>query len=232
MQEVNIYDIPEAQEDPRMLEMFLKLTEDEYTSIIEELKNDNSLSMNGKAKLLGFVSLMFSRTHDFKAILTNMIQNKNLDFINHLLENKMDRLKYIRSLPVESAVNFLIAFSGGYLYNALTYFNVTLIKSKPDERWATTDNPVSIKCHVENSRIEFMDENTKLYFPISPDYLACFYHPATNIKDSGFELLNTNSVNEITPENFNKTWLAITHRDRITKYMIIPAFYFDEIFKK
>jgi hypothetical protein len=224
LREENIYDIPINGTDKRQLEDFFKLTEDNYQQVIDEIKTTRELSSDKMQKLIAFISLLYVRTKDFRLILNHVIDNNDFTYINGILSNNRKRLNAIVELPKNSAINFLTAFSGGYVYNCLQHFRVAIIETIPDKKWATSDNPVMISFKAdENKRIDFMGIDTKIFCPLSPDYLAYIDH-----KDSKYNVYNEllcleeNRTNKISKETFESIMNNITSKSRITKYLIIP----------
>jgi hypothetical protein len=225
LREENIYDIPISKESKRQLEEFFNLTENYYPKVIEEIKNEGELSANKKDMLLGFISLLFVRTRDYRMILNHVIENKDYPYLNGILEGNQKRIETVLNLPRKSAVNFLTAFSGIYVYKCLQNFRVSIIKTIPEEKWATTDNPVfTLGKADKNKRIDFMGIDTKMLCPLSPDFLAYVDHKdsSTQIYRS-LEEIKENKVNEIDKETFMKIWHQLTDMSRITKYLIIPT---------
>lgn len=225
LQERNIYDIPTNDENKSDLEGFLKLTEDNYPQIIEEIKMGNTLSIHNRKMLLGFISLLFVRTKDYRKILNAVIENKDYIYLNGILDGNKRRIETILTLPIESAINFLIAFSGGYIFKCLLNFKVSIIKTISTEKWSTTDNPVlAIVKTDDQNRFDFMGVNTKMMCPLSPDYLAYIDHKDSNIQlFPNFEKLVENRVNKIDNDTFEKIWYKLTDISRITKYLIAPT---------
>lgn len=175
--------------------------------------------------LLGFIALLFVRTKDYRMILNNVIENKDYIYMNGVLEGNLKRIQSILNLPRKSAVNFLTAFSGGYIYRCLQSFRVSIIKAIPEEKWATTDNPVlAMGIADKQKRIDFMGVDTKMMCPLSPDYLAYIDHRDSSLQVyEGFENLEENQVNEIDKKTFKKIWHRLTDLSRITEYLIAPT---------
>ncbi len=225
LREENIYDIPINEKDKRLLEDFLKLTEDNYPQIITEIKTQKELSIDNTHKLKAFISLLYVRTKDFRLILNHIIDNKDYSYVEGILNGSEERLKILLELPKNLSINFLIAFSGGYIYKCLQHFKVTIIETIPNEKWATTDNPVLISCKADkNKRLDFMGVDTKIFCPLSPDYLVYIDN-----KDSKYYAYNDfigleeNKVNKICKATFEDIFNNLTARSRITKYLIIPT---------
>jgi hypothetical protein len=223
--EVNIYDLTIGDKEIKMLEDFFQLTEDNYPKAIEEINRPRNLSLNNKDILVGFVSLLFVRTMDYRRILDLAIKRKDLTYLNGVFNNNSKRVKYILNLPIETAINFLIAFSGGYISNCLQNFKLSIIKSIPEEKWATTDNPVLVKCKAfDRVKLDFMGIDTKLICPLTPDYLAYIDHKDSNIRIyEGLDELEENKINEVSRSTFEKIWYDLTDKSRITKYLIVPT---------
>jgi uncharacterized protein DUF4238 len=223
--EVNIYDIPISNDEKKLLEDFLQLTEDNFPKVIEELKNNEELTPNKKDMLVGFVSLLFVRTFDYRMILHQVIDQKDYAYLKAIFKGNTKRIENVLNMPKESAINFLIAFSGGYIYDCLQNFKVSIIKAIPDEKWATTDNPVLIKCKSnEKMQLDFMGIDTKVVCPLTPEYLAYIDHEDSKISIyENMDKLDKNKVNEVSKNTFEKIWHDVTDRSRITKYLIIPS---------
>lgn len=222
LQEVNIFDIPEIDENRRLLEKIFKLTEDHYPHIIEAVKAHQFISSDNRSKLLGFISLLYTRSPDHRYILRSVIQNKDMVYLKGIMDGDQTRINYLFQLPIESGINFLIAFSAGFIFRALLNFRVSLIKNIPGETWATTDNPVTIICKAdETKRLDFMGIDTKIIFPMSPEYLAYIDHRESKIDIyKGIDNLKENHVVEISQETFTTIWMQVTDLSKITKYMI------------
>ena len=141
--------------------------------------------------LLGFISLLFVRTKDYRMILNFVIENKDYPYLNGILEGNQKRIETVLNLPRKSAINFLTAFSGGYVYKCLQNFKVSIIKTISEEKWATTDNPVLVAGKAdEEKRIDFMGIDTKMMCPLSPDFLAYIDHKDSSVQIyQGFENL-------------------------------------------
>lgn len=225
LREENIYDIPISEKDKKQLENFFKLTEDNYPQVIEDIQNKGELSINKRDMLLGFISLLFVRTKDYRMILNHVIERKDYPYLNGILEGNQKRIEILLNLPRKSAVNFLIAFSGAYIYKSLQNFKVSIIKSIPEEKWATTDNPVLVASKAyEQKRIYFMGIDTKVMCPLSPNYLAYIDHKNSSVQIyRDFENLKENQLNEIEKDTFEKIWYHLTDISRITEYLILPT---------
>ena len=225
LQEVNIYDIPIGEMDKKVLEEFFTLAENHYPKVIEEISLRNELTVEKKEMLLGFISLLYVRTKDYRIILNRVIENKDLTYMLGIFEGDKKRIDNLLRLPREAAINFLIAFSGIYLYKCLQNFNVKIIKAISEEKWATTDNPVSVTCKLnEKQELDFMGIDTKIICPLSPDYLAYIDHTGSEINlFEGCENLIENKVNEIPKQTFEKIWHALINKNRATEYLVIPT---------
>ena len=223
--EENIYDIPINEESKKQLENFFKLAEDCYPQVIEEIKNKGILSANKRGMLLAFISLLFVRTKDYRLILNGVIEKKDYLYLNGILEGNKKRIETVLNLERKSAGNFLIAFSGGYVFKCLQEFKISIIKSVPGEKWATTDNPVLVKVKADKQkRIDFMGIDTKIMCPLSPDFLAYINHKdSLDAMYEGFDNLKENQLNEIAKDTFEKIWYELTHKSRVTEYLIFPA---------
>lgn len=221
--EVNLYDISSG-DNRKMLEEFFQLAEDNYPKAIRELNSTGTLSLNNKEILIGFISLLLVRTIDYRKFLDLVIKRKDLTYLNGILENNKNRVEYILSLPKETAINYLTAFSGGYIYNCLKGFKLHIIKAIPEEKWVTTDNPVLVKCNsFEGIKVDFMGIDTKVICPITSEYLGYIDHKDSNIElYDGLDKLVENEINEVSRDIFEKIWCDITDKSRITKYLIVP----------
>lgn len=225
LQEINIFDIPEIKENKKLLENFLKLTEDHYPKVMNEVQSDQLISANTRSMLLGFISLLFTRSPDYRLILRSVIQDKDMVYLKGIMDGDERRISIILNLPIESGINYLIAFSAGFIFKIIQNFRVSIIKNIPGEKWATTDNPVTVICKADNQkRLDFMGVDTKILFPMSPEYLAYLDHKDSSINlITGLEHLKENQINEIGSDAFTNIWLRVTDKSRITKYLILPA---------
>lgn len=225
LREINIYDIPIAEQDKRQLEDFFKLTEDNYPQIIEAIEIEKHLSIDIKDKLLGFISLLYARTKDFRAILNQIICKKDYTFISGILEGNEKRCETILNIPIKSAVNLLTAFSGGFIFKCLQNFRISLIEATPNEKWATTDNPVLMICKVDDQKkIDYMGLDTKIFCPLTPDILAYIDHKDSSIQlYDQFDKLEENKINKVSNKTFNDIWNKLTDLSRITEFLILPT---------
>ena len=225
LHEENIYDIPIGEMDKRVLEEFFTLTETHYPQVIDEIKLENELTVERREMLLGFISLLYVRTKDYRTILDNVIENNDLTYMLGIFAGDRRRVDKLLRLPRKAALNFLIAFSGIYVYKCLQNFSVKIIKTISEEKWATTDNPVSVTCKLtEKQQIDFMGIDTKIICPLTPDYLAYIDHKESEINIyEGCENLVENKVNEIPEGTFKKIWKDLINKNRATEYLIVPT---------
>lgn len=223
--EINIYDLPIAEKDKKLLEDFFQLTENEYPKVIEELNKKEKISSKSRDSLVGFISLLFVRTNDYRLILEAVLDKKDYLYLEAIFDGNKERIKKLFSLPKKSAINFLIAFSGGYIYKCLKNFKISIIKSTAEEKWATTDNPVLVICkNYKDKQLDFMGIDTKVICPISPDYLAYIDHEKSHEKIyEGTNELIENRINIVDKITFEKIWYDLTDISRITKYLIVPT---------
>lgn len=225
LQEINIYDIPIGEKDKKLLEKFFMLAEAHYPQVINEIKTKNELTPEKRDMLLAFISFLFVRTKDYRFLLNQIIEKKDVTYMLGVLEGNRARVDKLLSLPRKAAINFLIAFSGVYIYNCLQNFNLKIVKTIPEEKWATTDNPVLVNCILnEKQQVDFMGIDTKFICPLSADYLVYIDHrDSDTVLFKGCENLVENKVNEISKSIFENIWHALINKTRVTEYIIVPT---------
>lgn len=225
LREVNYYDIPDFESNG-LLEEFFQLPEDRYANVIHEIEQKGELPLKKKDMLFGFIAHLAVRTKKYTNMLEQILEDRDYSYLLGVLEGNHRRVDHLYAVQRKSALNLLTGLSGGYIYLRLQQdFRISIVATISDEKWATTDNPVLIKCGVnQHGIIDFMGIDTKLICPLSKDYLAYIDHPKSNINFyEGFDQLAENKVNSISTSAFEKVWMDVTDGSRITEYLILPT---------
>jgi hypothetical protein len=211
--ETNIYDI--ESENPEIERIFEGLNcdiENEYNDIVSDLENDRKLSEKSYAVLLQLIPNFIARSDTWRAFVIHILESDAKEnFLKvicaHLAES-FDDLGYkdfFRKMvdsPVEEIINRALMFFTDHLLRRIGHYEIVIIQAQEGKPWFTSDNPVILENRT--ARLEIMQKESEVYFPINPKYLAYLHFENSDDKVNELRSYVTNQIyNATDDQNFN-----------------------------
>jgi hypothetical protein len=175
-----------------------------------------------------------------------------LPFIKHILLHHIETEEEIKNLENnelltlsdEKLINRVLFLFSDHLWFHLCVFEIIFLKAPETKGWFTSDNPVVIskakesnnpffklflscsKLFKEPTRFlakpETISENTEIYFPLTPKYLAFIYNPKLKTSTNKLRRFKPNSINEVSDEEFEQITKTII--DGSYEHIICPFY--------
>ena len=228
----NFFDI--KSDDSRIERVFEEmngLLETHYPKILQELEQNQTLSVKHTSYLLQFAANMIGRSDVWRE---SIIETLNSDvkhlFIQHMIahtfKTKEERenieaselFKRLNSLSADEGINRMLMFFMSHLLERLWHFEITYFKAHADKGWFTSDNPVVMD--NEPDGIEMLPKDSVLYFPLTPDYLAFIHYKKSTDTTNPFRKYESNKIHEVNDEEMNI--LTKTILNNASNYIICP----------
>lgn len=205
----NIFDID--SEDDRIPRIFEELNcelENEYLNIIQDIENNEIISLKSYAFLIQLAANLMIRSDYWREFVSSTLSSDNkqnfliitLSFlfkdINEIDEIKnQEPFKMLNEAKVtDDLVNRVLIYLIGYLFNHMQMLDVVIIEAPEDKGWFTSDLPVYFIPNQETGRFGLFSTDTEIYFPISKKYLAYFHYPKSESKQPSLRRLKNMKV--------------------------------------
>jgi hypothetical protein len=232
----NFFDI--NSDDSRIERLFEEmngLLETHYPKILEELEQNQSLSVKHTSYLMQFAANMIGRSDVWRESIMDTLNSdvKHL-FIQHMIahtfKTKEERgkietselFKGLNALSADEGINRMLMFFIGHVLERLWNYEITYFKAHDDKGWFTSDNPVVMD--NEPDGIEMLPPDSVLYFPLTPKYLAFIHYKKSKDTTNSFRKYESNKIHEINDEEMDI--LTKTILSNASNYIICP-FYID-----
>ena len=231
--EVNTFDIKSI--NPRIQRIYESELngelESEYPNIINEISSKKTISDKSEAYLKQFTANLFCRSpfhrNIFKSKLKDRIFKQNwlgifshmlksdtiFSFKNEEIDNMIDNLSEVDSDESFNPIMMLYTM----LFSRFLYQMDMVILENPNNNmtWFTSDNPIILKRNSSNDTdIRIINEDSEIYFPLSPNFLAYFKYKNSE-KKGNLRLLKHKEIIKIDEQTINY----------ITSELIIPNVY-------
>jgi hypothetical protein len=211
--ETNIFDI--ESENPEIERIFEGLNcdiENEYNDIVTDLENDRKLSEKSYAVLLQLIPNFIARSDTWRAFVIHILESDaKTNFLKvicaHLAESfeDLEYKDFFRKMvdsPVEEIINRALMFFTDHLLRRIGHYEIVIIQAQEGKPWFTSDNPVVLENRT--ARLEIMQKESEVYFPINPKYLAYLHFENSDDKVNELRSYATNQIyNATDDQNFD-----------------------------
>lgn len=201
--ESNLYDID--SENPEIERIFERLNcdiENEYSDITSDLENERTLSKKSYAVLLQLIPNFIARSDNWRSFVYHILESDAKEnFLKvicaHLVDNfedleGKDFFRVMVDNPVEEVINRALMFFTDHLMRRIGHYEIVIIEAQDGKSWFTSDNPVILENRT--ARLEIMQKESEVYFPINSKYLAYLHFRDSDDKVNILRGYNTNQI--------------------------------------
>lgn len=211
----NIFDI--ISDDPRIPRMFEQLNcdlETEYNNIILELETKGSLSNKSNKHLIQLIANFIVRSDYWRELILEILKSEEKEnflvvILGHHCKNFLE-FQNIKQQPFfriladsepEDSINRVLIYFIDHLLMRLWYYDITFIQSQDNKPWFTSTNPIVV--HNRTKQLEILDNESELYFPLTPKLLAYVHFKGSIDKENPLRTLKKNTV-QLATDNQNE----------------------------
>ena len=158
--------------------------------ILADISINDIVSEENRAILVELTSNFMVRSDSWRHFVNEILISKNKNTFLELIVS-VDSTSYEDLQEIKNQIFFkelsegeftisklnktLILFQN-YLSFHLHGFNLIILRADHEKKFFTSDNPVNFMVNQEEGKLGLFSKNTKVYFPLSRNYLAYFYH--------------------------------------------------------
>ncbi|TLX72844.1 DUF4238 domain-containing protein [Labilibacter sediminis] len=228
----NVFDI-ESEDDrfPRMFETMNAEMENLYPAMLDNISTSTKISDEYWEVLIQLVPNLIVRSDFWRDFVEDTLKSQckegflevTVAVLSKTFEEhqQLKERHFFKQLIEEefstSTLNITLILFLNYFCYHLQRFNVIIIKAQEEKPFFTSDNPVNFISNQEKDKLGLFCKNTEVYFPISKDYLAYFYHSNSDKKNFKLQRLNNRNIYNA------KDILNEEEYDKLTKEEIIKA---------
>lgn len=207
--ETNVFDLPffESVEERRHFEIKSVIIENEYKKILNTIENQQQLTPRHEDLLRHYIANLICRARPYRELFEDYLKYSHVKeaFLTEITMFKPEDLPILKEsisyIPEETHLNYITGHIMNFLVNVFRSFHCIILKDYANRGWFTSDNPVIIETQEDLN--ELNDEyqwtipvESEIYFPLSPNYCAFFFHPKSPKNSNPLRNLEKNKVHQ------------------------------------
>lgn len=187
---------------------FNKKLEDNYNQILDVVEKDEGLTIKTKAYLCNLIPNFLVRSESLRNEVIEILESNSRElFLRMLIEAsklqsnpnniEYDYEKMYKSyviIKTEDLINRAIILLSGIIYLKFLKFSFIILKSPPERKWWTSDNPVI--ANLQQEGLDLMTNESDFYLPLSPQYLLYCYNDNSRDKSGKLRALQKDLIHQ------------------------------------